>query len=161
MLSIISSDQPVSSLILVFSSSVNPSDFVSDASEQFEFSTSLVSVAFRGHCSMRADRDVRSMKESQHGIKILTWMPNGSPGFFFLKKTFRMNEQPVSQIPFKGDWGRLPQRADLWRLHRRENRENEWTCTGLHCLPICENSKTLSSAPFSCSICHFVQWIQK
>jgi hypothetical protein len=35
-------------------------------------------------------------------------MPNGSPGFFFLKKTFRMNEQPVSQIPFKGDWGRFP-----------------------------------------------------
>ena len=32
--------------------------------------------------------------------------------------------------------GMLPQQADLRRLHRRENRENEWTCTGLHCLPI-------------------------
>ena len=71
-------------------------------------------------------------------------MPNGSPGFFFLKKTFRMNEQPVSQIPFKGDWGRLPQQANLRRLHRRGNRENEWTCTGLHCLPICETPYFLS-----------------
>ena len=77
-------------------------------------------------------------------------MPNGSPGFFFLRKTFRMNEQPVSQIPFKGDWGRLPQQANLWRLHRRENRENEWTCTGLHCLPICE-------AVQLCTACHFMQ----
>ena len=32
---------------------------------------------------------------------------------FFYVEAFRMNEQPVSQIPFKGDWGRLPQRADL------------------------------------------------
>lgn len=31
-----------------------------------------------------------------------------------------------------------PQQANLRRLHRRENRENERTCTGLHCLPICE-----------------------
>ena len=35
-------------------------------------------------------------------------MPNGSPGFFFLRKAFRMNEQPVSQIPIKGDWGCFP-----------------------------------------------------
>ena len=35
-------------------------------------------------------------------------MPNGSPGFFFLRKTFRMNEQPVSQIPLKGAWGCFP-----------------------------------------------------
>ena len=64
MLSIISSDQPVSSLILAFSSSVNPSDFVSDTAELLEFSISFVSVAFREHCSMRANRDVRSMKET-------------------------------------------------------------------------------------------------
>lgn len=32
----------------------------------------------------------------------------GSPGFFFSSEAFRMNEQPVSQIPFKGDWGCFP-----------------------------------------------------
>ena len=31
-----------------------------------------------------------------------------------------MNEQPVSQIPFKGDWGRSPQQANLRRLHRSQ-----------------------------------------
>lgn len=29
-------------------------------------------------------------------------------GFFFLHGAFRMNAQPVSQIPFKGDWGCCP-----------------------------------------------------
>ena len=27
---------------------------------------------------------------------------------FFYVEAFRMNEQPVSQIPFKGDWGCCP-----------------------------------------------------
>ena len=30
--------------------------------------------------------------------------------------------------------GMLPQQANLRRLTQRENRENEWTCTGWHCL---------------------------
>ena len=44
-------------------------------------------------------------------------------------KTFRMNEQPVSKILFKGDWGCCP------------NKQFEQTCTGLPCLPLCANLK--------------------
>ena len=32
----------------------------------------------------------------------------GCSGFFFSMEAFRMNEQAVSEIPFKGDWGCFP-----------------------------------------------------
>ena len=67
MFSIISSDQPVSSLIFAFSSSVKPSVLVSVVSDRFPLSAFVCSVALREHCSIRAEREVRSIKEIYGG----------------------------------------------------------------------------------------------
>lgn len=56
--------------------------------------------------------------------------------------------------------GMLPPTSNLRRLTQRENRENEWTCTGLHCLPICEVTSGITytlgecNALLMCSVLH-------
>ena len=49
-----------------------------------------------------------------------------------LLETLRMSEQPSSKDDVRRGLGMLPQQADL---------QKSWTCTGLHCLPICEGEK--------------------
>ena len=54
----------------------------------------------------------------------------------------------------------LPQQASLRRLTQRGNQENELTCTGLHCLPICEVAIGIAytlgecNALLMCSVLH-------
>lgn len=55
--------------------------------------------------------------------------------YFISCKTFRRNEQPVSEILFKMGIGETSPTSNFRRMARREIRENEQTCTGLHCLP--------------------------
>ena len=60
-----------------------------------------------------------------------------------LSETLRMSEQPSSKDDVRRGLGMLPQQADL---------QKSWTCTGLHCLPICEGAKYGSNL--------FPTWVQ-
>ena len=58
-----------------------------------------------------------------------------------LLETLRMSEQPSSKDDVRRGLGMLPPTSTFCKSTERWFCENEWTCTGLHCLPICEGAK--------------------
>lgn len=50
-----------------------------------------------------------------------------------------MIEQPASKMLIEGVWGCCPNKQ-FAKIGQRDNQENEQTCTGLHCLPICNDT---------------------